>query len=318
MLLNLKPFIDKHLRSRHVVQIAKNDGKFQIDGAGAWYRYLGDPYHLIITVSWPGFAAIVGIGYFILNSIFALLYLVGENNLSHARPGSFTDAFFFSVQTLATIGYGSISPQTTYANIIVAIEALTALLAAAIITGLSFARFTKPTARILFSKVAVIAPHNNLPTLMFRMSNKRLNEILDAQLKVFLLQDSLTSEGRYIYQIQELKLLQERTPTLTLTWTAMHAIDKDSPLYGATWESLANSHTQIVASLSGVDNTVSYLINTQHAYGANQIMFDHYFRDIIYFCPRGNRYFNSAYFHDVIPLETISQSNKQDSGLGLA
>lgn len=316
----LRNLINKYLRSRHVVQIAKNDGKFEIDGAGAWYRYLGDPYHLILTVPWIGFGVIVGIGYFIINAVFALLYLVGGNNLSNARPGSFSDAFFFSVQTFATIGYGSIYPQTTYANFVVVLEALTALLAVAIITGLSFARFTKPTARIVFSKVAVIAPHNNLPTLMFRMSNKRLNEILDAQLRVYLLQDSLTSEGKYVYQIQELKLLQERAPTLTLTWTAMHPIAKDSPLYGATWESLVSRHTQIVASLSGVDNTVSYLINTQYSYGANQIMFDHYFKDIIYFCPRGNRYFNAAYFHDVIPLEAISvsESNQRDSGLGLA
>ncbi len=121
------------------------------------------------------------------NALFALAYLAGEDCIANARPGSFLDAFFFSVQTLASIGYGAMFPKTTYANVVVTIEAMMGLVGIAVLTGLAFARFSRPTARVIFSRVAVIAPHNDVPTLMFRAANKRRNQILEAQLRVYLM-----------------------------------------------------------------------------------------------------------------------------------
>jgi inward rectifier potassium channel len=238
-----------------------DDGKFQIEGLETWYAYWRDPYHLLLTIPVWGFIPIVAIAYIFLNAIFALLYLAGGDCLAGARPGSFEDAFFFSVQTFASIGYGVISPKNTYANVVVSITAITSLVAIAVVTGLTFARLAKPTARVTFSRYAVIAPHNGIPTLMFRMANQRRNQIVEAQLHVYLLRDEITQEGNFIYRILDLPLLRDRTPAFALSWTAMHPIAEDSPLYGATPESLANSHTQIALAMSGIDETVAYSVN---------------------------------------------------------
>lgn len=313
-------------QSRNVhrlVQLVQQDGKLQIEGANAWYRYWRDPYHLILMTSWVWFSVIVSLVYILLNVFFAILYLCGGDCLQNARPASFEDAFFFSVQSLSTIGYGDISPKTAFANSIVLLEAITGQLVTAVVTGLSFARFTKPTDRIVFSKVAVIAPYNQIPTLMFRVVNQRHNNILDTQLRVYLLKEEVTDEGRSIYRIHELTLLQERAPTLLLSWMALHPVDQDSPLNGMTAESLARDNAQIIVSLNGVDNTVSYTLNLQHIYAAHEILFNYCFKDIVYIAPNGIRRFDFDCFHQVIPIQPTFRTGqtcptKRNQGLGLA
>jgi inward rectifier potassium channel len=282
------------------IRLADRDGKFEIDGFGAWYSYWRDPYHLMLAIPWLGFIAIVSIGYIAINTIFALLYLAGGDCLSGTRPGSFADAFFFSVQTLGSIGYGVFAPKTTYAHIIVTLEAIASLLSIALVTGLAFARFTKPTARAIFSKVAVISLHNGIPTLMFRMANERGNQILEAQLKLYLLKDELTPEGQFFYRIYELKLLRSQSPSFSLSWTAMHPIDETSPLFNSTPESLVENHAQIIVSLTGTDDITHYTVHLRHIYTAKNILFDRQFQDIIYKSPNGDRYFDYSKFHDVI------------------
>jgi inward rectifier potassium channel len=304
--MKLKPKKTSAKSSRRklgVVKIKINDGKFQIQGLGAWYSYWRDPYHLLLTLPWWGFIAIVAIAYIAINTIFALLYLAGGDCLAGARPGSFEDAFFFSVHTLGSIGYGVIAPKTTYANIIVTLEAITSLLIIAVVTGLAFARFSLPTARVLFSRVAVITPYNGVPTLMFRAANQRRNLILEAQLQVYLMRDEITAEEQFIRRIYDLKLIRHRSPSFALTWTAMHPIDEDSPLYGATLESLFESQTTLVISLSGVDETVAQALHARHIYAAQDIMWNHRFVDIVSNSGRGDRCIDYKYFHDVLPLE---------------
>jgi inward rectifier potassium channel len=311
----------RRLRS---VRIADRDGKFQIEGVGSWHSYWRDPYHLLLTIPWAGFVAIVSLAYVLINSIFALLYLAGGDCLEGARPGSFEDAFFFSVHTLASIGYGVIAPKTTYANTIVTLEAIVSLLTIAVVTGLAFARFAKPTARVVFSRFAVIAPHGGMPTLMLRMANERRNHILEAQLRVYLLRDEITSEGEYFYRIHELQLSRSRSPSLTLTWTAMHPIDETSPLYGVTPQSLAKTHAQIVVTFTGIDDTVSYTVNLRHVYSAKEILCNHRFMDIIFKSPDGDRYFDYTNFHKVVPIESAAtamekteEASEFHKGLGL-
>jgi inward rectifier potassium channel len=285
------------------LQIKIQNGRFQIVGLGAWYSYWRDPYHMMLTIPWWGFFTVVSVAFVLVNSVFALLYLVGGDNLEGARPGSFEDAFFFSVHTLATIGYGTIAPKTTYANIIVTLEAITSLLAIATITGLAFARFSLPKARVLFSQVAVIAPYNGVPTLMFRAANQRRNLILEAQLQVYIIRDEITTEQESMRRIYDLKLIRHRSPSFTLSWTIMHPIDRDSPLYGTTPDSLFENQTTIVISLSGIDETVAQTIHARHIYAAQDILWNNRFVDVIYNDANGDRYVDYNNFHDVVPLK---------------
>ncbi|MGI0491166.1 ion channel [Alkalinema pantanalense CENA528] len=286
---------------RGMVRIASRDGKFQVDGLNAWYRYWRDSYHLMLTIPWWGFVSIVSSVYIVINAMFAILYLLEPDALSGARPGSFEDAFFFSVHTLGSIGYGVIAPKTTYANTIVTLEAIMSLLMIAVVTGLAFARFSRPTARILFSKQAVVVPHNGVPTLILRSANQRRNQILEAEARLYLIRDEYTLEGEFIRRFHELPLLRSRTPSFTLTWNIMHPIHETSPLYGETPESLATSHAQLIISLIGIDETVTETIHARNTYSNHEVMWDHRFMDIFYLSQTGDRYLDYRYFHEVQP-----------------
>src|SRR6476646_1746542 len=216
-----------------VVHIKSRDGRFRILRSGIWYSYWREPYHLLLTIPWTGFLALTVLSYGMTNAIFALLYLAQPASIAHAKPGSFLDAFFFSVQTLASIGYGAMYPQTVYADAIVTVEAMVSLVGIALLTGLAFARFSRPTARVTFSHVAVIGPYEGVPTFIFRTANQRRNQILEAQIRLYLLRDEMSLEGHSMRRFYELKLLRSRTPSFTLSWTVLHPIDEYSPFYGA-------------------------------------------------------------------------------------
>jgi inward rectifier potassium channel len=285
------------------VHIKVQDGRFHVMGMNAWYSYWREPYHLLLTIPWLGFLALIASSYIATNALFALAYLAGGDCIENAKHGSFTDAFFFSVQTLASIGYGAMYPKTIYANIIVTIEAMTGLMGIAVMTGLAFARFSRPSARVVFSSVATIAPYEGVPTLIFRTANKRRNQILEAQMRVYLMRDEVTLEGQFIRRIYDLQLLRSQSPSFTLTWVAMHSIDEFSPLYGMTAESLVQTNSTIVISLSGIDETVSQVVHARHDYTADEILWNNRFVDIIHHTPEGHRYIDYNHFHDVLPLD---------------
>ena len=261
-----------------------------------------DPYHLVLTLDWSKFFALTVASYVATNTLFALLYLAGGDSIKNARPGSFLDAFFFSVQTMATIGYGSMYPSTDYANFLVSIEALVGLLGVAMGTGLMFARFSRPTARVLFSRVAVIAPHNGVPTLMLRVANERRNQILEAQIGVSLLRDETTAEGHFMRRIYDLKLLRSQTRSFALSWMVIHEIDENSPLYGVTPESMAQAETDIIVTITGIDETVSQTVHARHYYITEEILWNMRFVDIFTRKPDGRRLIDFTRFHDVTPL----------------
>ncbi len=286
-------------RSQRIVRIQNLNGRLTIHGMGQWYHHWRDPYHLLLTIPWLGFMGIVSAAYLLINALFALAYLAGGNCLEGAKPGSFGDAFFFSVQTLASIGYGAIHPKTLYADMLVTVEAIASLLLIAVVTGLSFARFSRPTAKVVFSKFIIITTHNRQPTLMFRVANQRNNYILEATAQAYLVVDETTAEGEFMRRIHELKLIRQRTPSLTLSWTIMHSIEPDSPLSGLTAVDLEQLHAQINVSIGGVDETVAYSINARHSYATEDILFDHRFEDIIHKLENGDRYFDYSRFHDV-------------------
>jgi inward rectifier potassium channel len=290
---------NKLLRRHRTVRIENKDGRFVVHGTGKWYEHWRDPYHLLLTIPWMGFMIIVSAAYLVLNALFGLAYLAGGDCLEGAKPGDFGDAFFFSVQTLASIGYGAIHPKTLYANSIVTLEAIASLLLIAVVTGLAFARFSLPIARVLFSQFIIVTTHNRQPTLMFRVANERHNFILEATAQMYLILDEVTAEGDFIRRIHELKLMRQRTPSLILTWTIMHSIDPNSPLYGLTSRDLAQRHANISVLIGGVDETVAYTITARHVYTTEEIMFNYRFEDIIHNSENGDRFFDYGRFHQV-------------------
>lgn len=294
----------KSRHHRRTVRIENQDGRFVIHGMGRWYHHWRDPYHLLLTIPWLGFMGIVSIAYISINALFALAYLAGGDCLDGARPGSFSDPFFFSVQTLGSIGYGAIHPKTFYANSIVTLEAISSLLLIAVVTGLAFARFSRPIAKLLFSKFIIVTSHNRQPTLMFRVANERHNFILEATAQIYLIIDEMTEEGESMRRIHELKLIRQRTPSLVLTWTIMHSIDPDSPLYGMTKADLERRRANISVLVSGVDETVAYSISARYSYDNQEILFDRRFEDIILKSDNGDRYFDYSRFHQVRSIDS--------------
>lgn len=262
-----------------------------------------DLYHWLLMISWLEFLGLIFILYLVTNLLFAFAYLAGGDGIANAQPGDFQDAFFFSIQTMATIGYGSMYPTTPYTHLLVAIEALFGLLGFAIATGLMFARFSKPTARVLFSRVAVICPYNGVPTLMFRVANQRNNWIVEAQLRVtIVLPSEVTSEGHSLRRLYDLKLVRSQTPILTISWMAMHEIDETSPLSGVTEDKLAEWNPEIIVILTGLDETVSQTIHARHLYGASDILWNVRFVDVLSRGKDGDRHIDYTHFHDVTAL----------------
>jgi inward rectifier potassium channel len=267
-------------------------------------RQWRDVYHRMLTLSWPRFFLVMAACYIGCNVVFALLYMADPDAIAEARPGSFADAFFFSVQTVATIGYGVMHPQTLYGNLVMTLETLCGLIGFAVLTGLIFARFSRPTARILFSEVAVITPHDGTPTLMFRCANQRLNQILEAAISVTVLRDEVSTEGREIRRFHDLKLLRNRTPVFALTWTVMHPVDSDSPIYGMAQDEMIGKEVEIIVILTGVDETFAQPIQARHSFLASEILWGHRFVDILTPLADGRAAIDYGRFHDVVPDDT--------------
>lgn len=266
--------------------------------------WLGDLYHFALRLAWWRFL-IGGLAlYLVANAGFALLYLAQPRAIANARPGSFADAFFFSVQTIATLGYGVMAPKTLYANLIVTVETATGLLLLALATGLVFARFSRPTARILFSRVAVVGPYDGVPTLSFRLANQRRNQILAAEVAAMLLRDERTREGVPIRRFYDLKLARTRSPVFALSFSVMHEIDRDSPLHGATATSLLAENAELVVTASGIDETIAARVYARTSYLPDEILWNRRFADVIGWTDDGRRVIDYRRFHDTVPIAT--------------
>jgi len=265
--------------------------------------WFGDLYYFMLRISWCSFL-LGGVALYIAaNAGFALLYLLQPGAIGGARPGSFADAFFFSVQTIGTIGYGQLVPATLYANLLVTLETASGLMFLAIATGLVFARFSRPTARMLFSRVAVIGPHNGKPTLALRLANQRRNQILQAEVAATLVRDERTAEGVLIRRFYDLTLARYRSPVFALTFTVMHEIDRDSPLYGASAASLEAQNVELVVTASGIDETIAQRVHARTSYLPDEILWGHRFVDVIGWTEDGRRVIDYRRFHDTVPLK---------------
>jgi inward rectifier potassium channel len=258
-----------------------------------------DLYHLLITSSWPELLLVLICLYLAANALFAFGYTLQDDAIENARPGSFVDAFFFSVQTMATIGYGGL-----LANVLVTIETLVGLLGLAMVTGIVFAKFSRPSARVLFSRVAVIGVWNGMPALMFRMANERGNDIAEAQIHLTLTRQERTLEGESIRRFHDLELVRRQNPIFRYTWTAIHLITPASPLYGATGESLAASAARVVVSLVGLEESYGQTVYARFDYRPDAVVWNARFVDLISDLPDGRSLFDFRLFHDVVTTTT--------------
>jgi inward rectifier potassium channel len=269
---------------------------------GQRHSHWSDLYHLLLTLSWPKLIGLLGAMYIVINAVFAVAFLLGGDGIANAQPGSFADAFFFSVQTMASIGYGAMYPESLYVNIIVTIESILGLFWLTMATGLMFARFSRPTARVLFSQSAVIAPRENVPTLMFRAANQRGNQILEAQMRLTLIRNVMTDEGEFMRRFYDMELARSQTPIFALTWTALHPINERSPLYGMTAEDLEEIEAEILVTLAGIDDTFSQTILARHSYIPTEIFWNMRLMDIITRTEDGRRAVNYQNFHEITPI----------------
>ncbi len=248
--------------------------------------------------------------YLALNFIFAALYLMDRAGIDRARPGSFADAFFFSIQTMATIGYGVLTPVGTYANLLVTAETMVSLVFITFITGITFARFSRPTARVLFSRVATVSSYNGVPTLSVRLANARRNQILEADVAITLLRNERTSEGLRMRRFHDLALARSHTPVFSLSFTVMHPIGQASPLYGATLESLAADQAELLVTVMGIDETMSQTIHARTSYQADEIVFGRRFADMFGYTEAGRLAIDYGVFHDTVPDGPTGPSGK--------
>ncbi len=276
-----------------------SDGPLRIGFRTSWFT---DGYHQLLVLSWGRFLLAGAVLYLLLNVLFAGLYLLMPNSIDHAKPGGFDDAFFFSIQTMATIGYGVLTPSGRYANLMVLAETMVSLVFTAFTTGLTFARFSRPTARVLFSRVVTVSPYDGVPTLSVRLSNNRRNQILEADVTLTLLRRELTREGHSMRRFYNLALARGHTPVFSLSFTAMHPIDEHSPLYGATPESLAEMAAELLVTVTGLDETMSQTIHARTSYSSDEILFEHKFKDMFGFTESGRPVIDFTVFHEVEPI----------------
>jgi inward rectifier potassium channel len=260
-----------------------------------------DVYHLILTAPWWLFFVGVAAVFAAVNTLFAVLYSADPRGVLNAH--GFWDYFLFSVQTIGSANYTELLPKSTYANVVVSVEAFFGILNLALITGVTFARFSRPFSRVVFSEVAVITPFDGVPTLMFRAANQRGNQILDAQVSVSLARQMTTREGIVMRRFEELKLVRSQTPLFGLSWTVMHPIDAKSPLHGVTVESLNDLQVEIIILLRGTDDTLADIIYARHSYMPDEILWNRRFVDVIDITPGGRRVVDLRHFHETLPLQ---------------
>lgn len=264
-----------------------------------------DLYFFFMEGSWTRLFAGMGIFYLLINLFFAALYMLEPGAIAEADPESFLDAFFFSVQTMATIGYGAMHPATTYGHIVVTVEAAVGLLSVALATGLMFAKASRARASVLFSEPIVLTTMHGKPTLSFRVGNARGNEVVDASASVSVLRDEISPEGHHVRRVLDLELVRNRQPIFMMTWTILHVIDEKSPLYGVDLRA-TDPFIGVVAILSGHDGTYGQTVHARHFYRPEDLRVDHRFVDVISQLEDGRMMIDYTRFHDTTAEQRTS------------
>src|SRR6266571_7855479 len=268
-----------------------------------------DAYQWLLALSWPRFALFIAAIYVVINLIFAALYSLDGNCIAYLKPGSFVDAFFFSVQTLATVGYGHMYPQTLYGHVVTTLEILFGMFGLAVMTGLIFVRFSRPTARILFSKSIVIAPFDGRPALMLRIANLRQRSLVEAEFRIMFSRDQDIVEDDSYRHFYALKLDCERMIVFPAALTLRRTINEHSPLFGATPQSLEASNATFVASVVGIETVIPAAVQTQQNYTWRDVRFGERFVEIYSELKEGQITVDYGRIHHTEPVQIAAKAD---------
>jgi inward rectifier potassium channel len=273
-------------------------GSSEVLSHGLPFAFWEDLYHLTMTVRWPVLFLGFGLCFVGFNLLFACLYYLAPGSIANLNPPGYAGAFFFSVETLATVGYGDMHPQTVYGHTVAAVQIFIGMLYLALLTGVVFARFSRPNARMLFAVVAVVRPLDGRRTLMLRAANARQNLIVEATARLRMVYDWTSSEGYQLRRVVDLKLVRDEQPLFVLGWSLMHVIDDSSPLAKETPESLAAANAMLSLTLSGTDQTTGQVLMGRAEYAAGVIRWNHSFRDVLSRNDEGVAVYDYRHFHD--------------------
>src|SRR5579872_5220131 len=275
-------------------------GDREIIAEGLRLGFWDDISHRCMTASWPSFIAGAALVFVVFNTIFGFLYWLGDNPVSNVKHSDYIDYLYFSIETLSTAGYGDMHPQTHYGHFIATIELFTGIFSMSVMTGLIFARFSRPRARLLFANYPVISNHEGQPTLMIRFANERHNIIGNATARLWLLRNVVSAEGQFSRRFFELALVRNEHPALALTWTLYHVIDSTSPLHELNADDLKAANISLVVVVTGYDITAAQTIHARMSYNHADIRFGHRYADILETFGDGRIRIDYAKFHETL------------------
>ena len=260
-------------------------------------------FALLLRQSWRSLALMMFALYLGINVLFAGLFLLVPDSIAGSE-GGFADAFFLSVQSLATIGYGVLSPKGAWGNLVVTVESFVGIAYSALATGVFFAKFARPKPHVLFSKFCVVHLRDGVPTLCFRVGNLRGVDIVEASMRVSLLRTHVTAEGERMRRFYDITLERDRTPLFAISWLVLHRINEASPFHGETHDSLVAEDARLIVSLNGYDEAYGQTVYARHTYDARMIRFGERFVDVLKTLPDGGVRVDFGAFHDTTSAAT--------------
>ena len=265
-------------------RLLNRDGSFNVERTGLSFWSSFSLYQALLNMTWTRFLSVLTVFYVLTNALFAFAYLLcGRGSLVRsgveAAETGFMEAFFFSVQTFSTIGYGNISPVGLAANLIVTLESLVGLLSVALVTGLIFARFSRPTAKVIFSRQAVVGPYRDISAFMFRVTNARRSQIIELHATVLFARFE-EIDGRRLRRFYPLNLERNRVVFFPLSWTLVHPIGEGSPLFGLKHEDLLHTEAEFLVLFTGTDEAFSQTVHTRSSYKADEVVWNARFGDM--------------------------------------
>ncbi len=308
MPLPASPNIQKRFRTKMVktqnertakARVVRLGGR-EVITEGLHLNFWADISHRCMTASWRAFIAGAALVFVAFNTVFALFYWIGHQPISNVPGGAYIDYLYFSIETLSTAGYGDMHPQTHYGHFIATVELFTGIFSMSLMTGLIFARFSRPNARLLFADNPVISSHEGEPTLMIRLANERHNIISNATARLWLFKNVVSMEGQSFRRFYELPLLRNESPALALSWTLYHILDEESPLYGLKADDLETSNASLVVVVSGYDVVAAQTVHARRSYDHPDIRFGHRYADILGTAEDGRLRIDYGRFHETV------------------
>lgn len=262
-------------------------GPFKVDTSDHEAQPWRDLFHFCMKISWPSLIALMASVFVVLNLLFALLYHAVPGSVANLNPPNLLGAFFFSVETIATVGYGDMHPGSVYGHVMASVEIFFGMVSVAVMTGVMFARFSRPRAMVRFARVCVITPVDGRQVLMIRAANCRQNIVMETTAQLRLVRQTRNGEDYMLRRVDDLKLVRSDYPVFIFGWNLMHIIDESSPLAGQTAESLVLSQAMINLTLSGTDETTGQVLMARHHYDAEDIRFNYRYREMLTRTPDG-------------------------------